>query len=69
MSASVNDLLSRSAGQRSLIDAKIKQFEGLRFIGDKIAADRCREEAHALLDAHFDCQAELVQAVRSQMGH
>jgi hypothetical protein len=51
-------------GQRALLEAKMKEFEGLRMIGNMAAAEKCREDAHALLDAWFDGQASFAEDVR-----
>lgn len=51
-------------GQRALIDAKMKEFEGFRMIGNKSAAEKCREEAHSLMDAWFDGQASFSEDMR-----
>ena len=56
--------LSGLNGQRALIEAKMKEFEGLHLIGNRNDAERCREDAHALLDAWFDGQAELAGNIR-----
>lgn len=57
-------LIGNLAGQRTLVEAKMKEFEALRLIGDKLAAERCREEAHTVLDAWFDGQGELADDLR-----
>lgn len=57
--------ITTMSGQRSLIEAKMKEFEGLRQIGDKFAAEKCREEAHAFLDAWFDAQGEFAEHLRA----
>lgn len=60
----LNLAIAKAAGQRALLDAKVSEFEGLRLIGNKPAADKCREDAHALLDAMFDGKGEFAEQVR-----
>lgn len=59
----IADLTSLN-GQRALIEAKMKEFEGMRLIGDMATAETIREQAHALLDAWFDGQASLAENLR-----
>lgn len=56
--------LCTAMGQRALLDAKIKEFEGLRFVGDVAGAELCRDHAHTLLDSLLDEQAEFAVYVR-----
>lgn len=51
-------------GQRKLLEAEMTKFEGLRMIGKMETAEKCREDAHALLDAWFDGQASLAEDIR-----
>lgn len=56
--------ISTLTGQRALIEAKMKEFEGHRLIGNRMTADACREEAHTLMDAWFDGQADVAEIMR-----
>lgn len=53
-----------AAGQRTLIDAKMKEFEGYRLVGEFKAAEECRRATHDLLDAWFDAQGAFAEDVR-----
>ena len=60
--AKLDEMVTRSVGQRALIEAKMKEFEGLLLIGNDRAADACREDVHSLVDAFFDSQAQFIAA-------
>jgi hypothetical protein len=57
--------ISSLGGQRALVEAKMREFEGLRMIGHKDAAEKCREDAHSLLDSWFDAQGEMAEHLRA----
>lgn len=56
----------RAIGQRALVEAKMEEFRGHRLIGNGAAAEKCREEAHDLLDCYFDGQVELAELIRGK---
>lgn len=60
----LNDYIARTTGQKTLIEAKMKEFEGLLLVGNSKAADAIREETHTLLDSYFDSQGEFVELVK-----
>lgn len=52
------------SGQRAMVEVKMKEFEALRLIGKAVEAEKCREDAHALLDAWFDGQGDMAETMR-----
>lgn len=64
MSPELAELSAKIGGQKTLVEAKMKEFEGYMMVGNGAAADKVREETHALLDSYFDSQAEAISAMR-----
>lgn len=60
----LRDQINRNVGTKTVLIAKIEEFMGHAQMNNPVGIERCRNEAHALLDAYFDQIVALQHDVR-----